>query len=116
MFRALKRIFILLGLMAEKATETDTINEAVIERGIRDAKEHQGRGIPPERVILAAIGIPEVFVGPGEVAVCLVQGSRIRDMMNAPFHPLRYRLGRVIDIIGEAHQFLIPRLPEEGRD
>src|SRR6185436_13996785 len=38
MFRALKRLFIWMGLMAEKATETDAINEAVVERGIRDSK------------------------------------------------------------------------------
>jgi hypothetical protein len=38
MFRAFKRLFIWLGLMAEKATETDAINQAVVERGIRDAK------------------------------------------------------------------------------
>jgi hypothetical protein len=38
MFRAIKRLFIWLGLMAEKATETDAINEAMVERGIRDAK------------------------------------------------------------------------------
>src|SRR5437588_2460752 len=38
MFRAIKRVFIWLGLMAEKATETDAINEAVVERGIRDSK------------------------------------------------------------------------------
>ncbi len=38
MFRAIKRVFIWLGLVAEKATETDAINEAVVERGIRDAK------------------------------------------------------------------------------
>lgn len=38
MFRAIKRVFIWLGLMAEKATETDAINMAVVERGIRDAK------------------------------------------------------------------------------
>jgi phage shock protein A len=37
-FRALKRIFIWLGLAAEQATETDAINQAVVERGIRDAK------------------------------------------------------------------------------
>lgn len=37
-FRAIKRMFIWLGLMAEKATETDSINQAVVERGIRDAK------------------------------------------------------------------------------
>ena len=37
-FRAIKRVFIWLGLAAEKATETDGINEAVVERGIRDAK------------------------------------------------------------------------------
>lgn len=38
MFRAIKRVFIWLGLMAEKATENDAINMAVVERGIRDAK------------------------------------------------------------------------------
>src|SRR5919199_2844846 len=38
MFRAFKRVFIYLGLIAEKATETDAINQAVVERGIRDAK------------------------------------------------------------------------------
>src|SRR5437868_1947082 len=38
MFRAIKRMFIWLGLAAEKATETDAINEAVVERGIRDSK------------------------------------------------------------------------------
>ena len=38
MFRALKRIFIYLGLAAEKATESDAINQAVVERGIRDAR------------------------------------------------------------------------------
>ncbi len=38
MFRAIKRLFIWLGLIAEKATETDAINQAVVERGIRDAK------------------------------------------------------------------------------
>src|SRR6266536_663113 len=38
MFRAIKRLFIWLGLIAERATETDAINEAVVERGIRDSK------------------------------------------------------------------------------
>jgi hypothetical protein len=38
MFRAIKRVFIWFGLMAEQATETDAINEAVVERGIRDSK------------------------------------------------------------------------------
>src|SRR6478672_4970706 len=38
MFRAIKRLFIWMGLMAEKATENDAINQAVVERGIRDAK------------------------------------------------------------------------------
>jgi hypothetical protein len=38
MFRSIKRLFIWLGLMAEKATETDAINQAVVERGIRDNK------------------------------------------------------------------------------
>ena len=31
MFRAIKRLFIWMGLMAEKATETDAINEAVVD-------------------------------------------------------------------------------------
>ena len=38
MFKALKRIFIALGLWAEKATETDAINEAQVEAGIRASK------------------------------------------------------------------------------
>ena len=38
MFRAFKRIFIWLGLLAEQATENDAINAAVVERGIRDSK------------------------------------------------------------------------------
>src|ERR1041385_740356 len=38
MFTAIKRVFIWMGLMAEKATETDAINQAVVERGIRDSK------------------------------------------------------------------------------
>src|SRR5215212_620403 len=38
MFRAIKRLFIWLGLAAEKATENDAINQAVVERGIRDSK------------------------------------------------------------------------------
>src|SRR4030095_9629510 len=38
MFRAIKRVFIWLGLMAEKGTQTDAINQAVVERGIRDSK------------------------------------------------------------------------------
>lgn len=38
MFRAIKRLFIYFGLLAEKATENDAINQAVVERGIRDSK------------------------------------------------------------------------------
>jgi phage shock protein A len=38
LFRAIKRVFIWMGLVAERATETDAINEAMVERGIRDAK------------------------------------------------------------------------------
>ena len=37
-FRAINRVFVWLGLMAEQATETDAINQAMVERGIRDAK------------------------------------------------------------------------------
>lgn len=35
---SIKRIFTYLGLVAEKATETDAINEAVVERELRDQK------------------------------------------------------------------------------
>ena len=38
MWRAMRRVFVYLGLLAEKATENDAINEAVVERSIRDAK------------------------------------------------------------------------------
>ncbi|MEI6032750.1 MAG: hypothetical protein WCS65_00540 [Verrucomicrobiae bacterium] len=38
MFNALKRLFVYLGLMMEKSTETQAIDEAVIERGIRDQR------------------------------------------------------------------------------
>src|SRR5689334_10627038 len=38
MLRAIKLLLIRMGLMAEKATETDAINQAVVERGIRDSK------------------------------------------------------------------------------
>ncbi|MCE9634960.1 MAG: hypothetical protein K8T90_04575 [Planctomycetes bacterium] len=37
-FRAIKRVFVWMGLMAEQVTETDAINQAMVERGIRDAK------------------------------------------------------------------------------
>jgi hypothetical protein len=36
MFRALKRLFVALGFWAESATETQAIDEAVIQSGIRD--------------------------------------------------------------------------------
>lgn len=39
MFRAIKRLFIYLGLMVEKSTETQAIDEAQIERGIRDQRQ-----------------------------------------------------------------------------
>jgi hypothetical protein len=42
-FRAAKRIGIWFGLIAERATETDAINEAVVERGIRDARASADR-------------------------------------------------------------------------
>src|SRR3954471_4108682 len=38
MFRAIKRLFVYLGLLAGKATENDAINQAMVERGIRDSK------------------------------------------------------------------------------
>src|SRR5215211_1237479 len=57
MFRAIKRIFIFLGLMPEKATETDAINQAVVERGIRDSKAkadktHYANGQLAEQIAL----------------------------------------------------------------
>ena len=38
MFKALHRLFVYLGLLAEKSTETQAIDEAMIERGIRDQR------------------------------------------------------------------------------
>jgi len=38
MFKAIRRLLIALGLMFEKATETQAIDEAMIERGIRDQR------------------------------------------------------------------------------
>ena len=35
---AIKRIFIWMGIVAEKATENDAINEAIVERELRDQK------------------------------------------------------------------------------
>jgi len=57
MFRAFKRIFIWLGLMAEQATETDAINQAVVERGIRDSrakadKAHYANGQLASQIVL----------------------------------------------------------------
>ena len=44
-FTAIKRFFIYLGLMAEKASETDAINQAVVERGIRDQKAKADKAV-----------------------------------------------------------------------
>lgn len=38
MFKAIKRLFVYLGLLVEKATENQAIDEAQIERGIRDQR------------------------------------------------------------------------------
>lgn len=38
MFTSIQRFFIWLGVLAEKASETDAINQAIVERGIRDQK------------------------------------------------------------------------------
>ncbi len=38
-FRAFQRVFICMFFIAEQTTETDAINQAVVERGIRDAKK-----------------------------------------------------------------------------
>jgi cob(I)alamin adenosyltransferase len=43
MWKSLKRLLIYLNLMAEKATETDAINEAQIEAGIRAQKDKAGK-------------------------------------------------------------------------
>src|SRR6187401_3678573 len=57
MFRAIKRLFIWMGLMAEQATETDAINQAVVERGIRDSrakadKAHYANGQLASQIVL----------------------------------------------------------------
>jgi phage shock protein A len=57
MFRAIKRLFIFLGLLAERATETDAINEAVVERGIRDNKERAKRANDANGALAGQIGL-----------------------------------------------------------
>jgi len=43
MWKSFKRLLIYLNLMAEKATETDAINEAQVEAGIRAQKDKAGK-------------------------------------------------------------------------
>src|SRR3984885_4113394 len=43
MWKSFKRLLVYLNLMAEKATETDAINEAQIEAGIRAQKDKAGK-------------------------------------------------------------------------
>jgi len=43
MWKSIKRLLIYLNLMAEKATETDAINEAQVEAGIRAQKRKPAR-------------------------------------------------------------------------
>ena len=43
MWKSIKRLLIYFNLMAEKATETDAINEAQVEAGIRAQKEKAGK-------------------------------------------------------------------------
>ena len=43
MWKSIKRLLIYLNLMAEKATETDAINEAQVEAGIRAQKDKAGK-------------------------------------------------------------------------
>ena len=45
MFKALKRFLIYLNLLAEKASETDAINEAVVEKNIRDSKGRADKAV-----------------------------------------------------------------------
>jgi hypothetical protein len=56
-FRAIHRAFVWLGLAAEQATETDAINQAVVERGIRDARAkadqaHHANGVLAGQIAL----------------------------------------------------------------
>lgn len=43
MWKSIKRLLIYFNLMAEKATETDAINEAQVEAGIRAQKDRAGK-------------------------------------------------------------------------
>ncbi len=43
MWKSIKRLLVYFNLMAEKATETDAINEAQVEAGIRAQKEKAGK-------------------------------------------------------------------------
>ena len=45
MFKAIKRFLIWLNIMAERASETDAINEAIVENNIRRSKERADQAV-----------------------------------------------------------------------
>jgi len=87
LFRAIKRLFIFFGLMAEKATETDAINQAVVERGIRDArskadKAHYANGQLAGQVALLKDQIKRQERQRQEIQGLLAAAANVNDVEN----------------------------------
>src|ERR1043165_10307714 len=57
MWKSIKRLLIFLNLMAEKATETDAINEAQIEAGIRAQRDKAGKAHYANGQLAGQIGL-----------------------------------------------------------
>jgi len=87
LFRAIKRLFIFFGLMAEKATETDAINQAVVERGIRDArskadKAHYANGQLAGQVALLKDQVKRQERQRQEIQGLLAAAANVNDVEN----------------------------------
>lgn len=60
--RAIKRLFVGLGLVAEKATGTGSVNQAGIERGIRDSRAGLVKAIEANARTTGRIALLNVLV------------------------------------------------------
>src|SRR5438552_14654071 len=101
MFRAIKRVFIWLGLMAEKATETDAINEAVVERGIRDSKAKADKAHYANGQLAGQIALlkDQIKSNSASVKSCKVSSRPRRRLMTrrmAPITPKNSRRSKAI--------------------
>ena len=79
-------------------------------------QQHDCGCIPPERVVLAAVGIPQVFIGPREGAVSLCNRGQGWQQVHIALHPLLYGFRGIVHIVREPHQVFIRCLVEDGGD